>query len=110
MGVDQAGQDDASPQVGRAGVGAGEGEDLVVAADPHDLRAVRALAPGNGLGDREVAVDGDDLAVVQDAVGDDRARGRALPARGCAEQQDAREERGSRVGSATRKAGFRAPG
>ena len=110
MRVDQAGQDDTPLHVGHARVRPGEGEYLRVAADPHDLRAVRALAPGDGLRNREVVVDRDDLAVVQDAVGADSARGCPLLARGRAEQQHAREERGGRVGSLTRRAGFRAPG
>ena len=91
VGVDQAGQDDASAQVGHARVGAREGENLVVVADADDLGTVRALAPGDGLRNREVVVDRDDLAVVQDAVGGDRVRGRALPARGRAEQHGANE-------------------
>ena len=109
VGIDQPGQDDASLQVGHARFRSGEGEYLLIAADPHDLRAVRALAPRDGLRNREVVVDGDDLAVVQDSVGGDGARGRALAAGGRAEQQHAQEERGDRAGS-PRRAGLGAPG
>ena len=63
--VDQAGQDRLAAEVDHRGPRPPGLEDLLVGPDPEQPVAL----DGQGLADREVAVDRDDLAVVEDQVG-----------------------------------------